>query len=117
MIRRIILGALLVLSIPALAQKSPVKGIPKECRTVKPTYSSLRNTSMALDYFSSKEFIQEDAPSLGYWDVYSDRDNNTTYRRKKENGIKTDIKTLLYVKQHFSAYLRFRQKNQISSRQ
>ena len=60
--------------------KSPLKGLPKTCDVQKPFYAFLGNDQASLDNFAKDLYGQQSTrPFYGYWDVYSDRNDNPTY--------------------------------------
>ena len=77
--KRVLSLVLLCVSLSAISAKGPVKGIPKACQVFKPFYSSIKNTSGALDYYSQNGFGQKVETTLSYWDAYSDRKDNKTF--------------------------------------
>lgn len=78
MMKRILLIFCVLCSSLPLFSKSPVKGIPKECTVARPFYSTIKNTEDGVAMLQKQGYGQSQS-TFGYWDVFSDRDNNTTY--------------------------------------
>ena len=75
----ILFAALLCVTCPMLS-RNPVKGITKESKVWKPLYSAQKQTEESLLFYAGKGYAQNNAEvSFGFWDAFSDRENNTTY--------------------------------------
>ena len=77
--RFFILCTILCISFASFA-KSPIKGLPKDCKVYKPIYSTQQSTAERLEFFAGKGYGQVASnKDRQYWDAYSDRADNTTY--------------------------------------
>ena len=62
-----------------------LKGIPSDCEVYKPEYVRHSNSFHINTRFESDHYGQKGSKN-GPWDVYSDRDNNTTFYKPSDNS-------------------------------